>query len=79
MKSRIMARDIYVTMQSGKKAKKTVCEKQVVFWSKKYADKAKAEREEVVKKAHDLVIDPKSIIKLSPMGLLSMLSSLVRS
>lgn len=59
MKSRIMARDIYVTMQSGKKAKKTVCEKQVVFWSKKYADKAKAEREEVVKKAHDLVVDPK--------------------
>ena len=46
-------------MMSGKTAKKTVYEKQVVFWAKKYADKARAEREEVVKKALDLVADPK--------------------
>lgn len=45
-------------MKSGKTTKKTVYEKQVVFWSKKYADKARPEREEVVKKALDLVADP---------------------
>lgn len=59
IKSRRIARDINVTLTNSKKVKKTVYEKQVVFWSKKYADKAKAEREEVVKKALDLVADPK--------------------
>jgi len=59
MKSRVIARDIYVTVQSGRKVKKTVYEKQVVFWGRKYAIKARAEREEVVKKALDLVADPK--------------------
>ncbi|GAI23938.1 unnamed protein product, partial [marine sediment metagenome] len=58
IKSRRIARDINVTMMSGKTAKKTVYEKQVVFWAKKYADKARAERQEVVKKAMELVSDP---------------------
>ena len=58
IKSRRIARDINVTMKSGRTAKKTVYEKQVVFWAKKYADKAMAERQEVVKKAMALVEDP---------------------
>lgn len=58
IKSRRIARDISVTMKSGRTAKKTVYEKQVVFWAKKYADKARAERQEVVKKAMELVSDP---------------------
>ncbi len=45
-------------MTSGRKAKKTVYEKQVVFWANEYADKARAEREEVVNKARDLVAGP---------------------
>lgn len=68
IKSRRIARDINVTMKSGKTAKKTVYEKQVVFWAKKYADKAKAEREEVVKKALDLVADPKKYNKAITYG-----------
>ena len=58
IKSRRIARDINVSMKSGRTAKKTVYEKQVVFWSEKYADKARAERQEVVKKAMELVEDP---------------------
>jgi len=58
LKSRVIARDINVSMVSGKTAKKTVYEKQVVFYSKKYADKAKALRAEVVKKAMGFVDDP---------------------
>ena len=58
IKSRRIARDINVTVKSGRTAKKTVYEKQVVFWAKKYADKAKAERQEVVKKAMELAADP---------------------
>jgi len=68
IKSRMIARDINVTMTSGRTAKKTVYEKQVVFWAKKYADKARAEREEVVKKALDLVADPKKYNKAISYG-----------
>lgn len=58
IKSRRIARDINVTVKSGRTAKKTVYEKQVVFWAKKYADKARAERKELVKKAMELAADP---------------------
>lgn len=68
IKSRRIAREINVTMTSGRTAKKTVYEKQVVFWAKKYADKARAEREEVVKKALALVADPKKYNKAITYG-----------
>jgi len=68
IKSRRIARQINVSMTSGKTAKKTVHEKQVVFWAKKYADKARAEREEVVKKALALVADPKKYNKAITYG-----------
>ena len=68
VKSRVIARDINVTLQSGRIVKKTVYEKQVVFWSRKYATKAKADREEVLKKAYDLVTDPKKYTKTTSYG-----------
>jgi transposase len=68
IKSRRIARDINVTMQSGKTATKTVYEKQVVFWSKKYADKAKAERYEVVLKARALIKDPQKHTRATSYG-----------
>ena len=58
IKSRRVSRDINVSVKSGGKAKRVVYEKQVVFWAKKYADKAAAERSELVKKAMELVADP---------------------
>ena len=58
IKSRIIARDINVSVKSGGIKKKTVYEKQVVFWAKKYADKARNERHELIKKAMELVEDP---------------------
>jgi transposase len=58
IKSRRIARDINVSLKSGKTAKRVVYEKQVVFWAKKYADKAAAERSELAKKAMELVADP---------------------
>ena len=68
VKSRRIARDINVTLPSGKKVKKTVYEKQVVFWGRKYALKAKAEREEVLKKAHDLAANPQKYTKATSYG-----------
>ena len=58
IKSRVTARDIIVTMESGKKEKKTVYEKQVVFYSKKYAEREKAERAKSVLKAMEFVKNP---------------------
>ena len=68
IKSRRIARDINVTMTSGRIAKKTVYKKQIVFWAKKYADRARAQRAEVVKKAHALVADPKKYNKATSYG-----------
>jgi transposase len=59
IKSRIEVREIQVTMKSGSKKSMLIDEKQVVFWSKKYAQKAKAEREEIIKKAYEIIADPK--------------------
>jgi len=58
IKSRVIARDINVSTKSGGKVKRVVYEKQVVFWAKKYADKARAERQKLVEKAMELVRDP---------------------
>jgi len=68
LKSRGIARKINVTMESGKTAAKTVYEKQVVFWSKKYADKAKAERDAVIMKALALIQDPKKFTQATSYG-----------
>lgn len=68
LKSRVTQRDINVTMKSGKTKKKTVYEKQVVFWSKKYFLKARAERNEVLAKAEALINDPKKFTKATSYG-----------
>lgn len=68
IKSRRIARDINVTLKSGKTVKKTVYEKQVVFWGRKYALKTQAEREEVLKKAHDLAANPQKYTKATSYG-----------
>jgi len=68
IKSRRIAREINVTMESGKKANMTVYEKQVVFWSKKYADKARAERASVLSKAKDLVRNPQKYTRATSYG-----------
>jgi transposase len=67
-KSRVIARDINVTLSNGKKVKKTVYKKQVVFWGRKYALKAKTEREEVVKKAQDLAANPQKYTEATSYG-----------
>jgi len=68
IKSRRVAREINVTMESGKTEIKTVYEKQVVFWSKKYADKARAERASVIQKARDLIQNPQKYTRATSYG-----------
>jgi len=67
-KSRLEPRTISVTSASGKKIKKQVDEKQVIIYSEKYAKKAKHDREQVVKKAKDLIKNPSKYDKAKSYG-----------
>jgi hypothetical protein len=57
-KSRLCPREISVTSVSGKKIKRIVHEKQVIFYSEDYAKRAKAERAPALMKAMDLISNP---------------------
>lgn len=67
-KSRLYPRTILVTSNNGKKIKKQVDEKQIVFWSRKYAIRAKAEREATLSKARDLAKHPGKYTKATSYG-----------
>jgi transposase len=67
-KSRLYPRTIQITSTNGKKIKKQVDEKQVVFWSQKYAARAKAERESALAKARDLAKNPGSYTRATSYG-----------
>jgi len=58
-KSRIFAKKIQLKGTNGKRTK-TMCiyQKQMVYYSRKYADKQKKERERVLAKARDLIANP---------------------
>ena len=67
-KSRKSPRTIQVSSVSGKKIKKQVDEKQVVFWSEKYAKRAKTEREAALTKARDLAKNPGNYTRSTSYG-----------
>ena len=65
-KSRIYAKEITVKDRDGnRKLKDTTYQKQVVYWSSKYAAKQKKERDLVIVKAMDLIADPQKYSKAS--------------
>jgi len=68
IKSRIEVREIKVTMKNGTQKSMLIDEKQVVFWSEKYAKKARTEREETIRKALDIIANPKNHNKSSVHG-----------
>lgn len=67
-KSRKCPRTIRVTSATGKKLKKLVDEKQIVFWSAKYAKRARAEREAALSKARDLAANPGNYTRATSYG-----------
>jgi transposase len=68
IKSRLYPREIQVTATNGKKIKKTVHEKQVIFYSPKYAEKAKQDRAAALVKAKDLIKNPAKYNKSTTYG-----------
>lgn len=59
VKSRVEVREIQITMKNGSRKSVLIDEKQVVYWSEKYAKKSRGEREETIKKALDVITNPK--------------------
>jgi len=68
IKSRLCPREIQVTSTKGKKIKKTVHEKQVIFYSSKYALKAQQDRAAALVKARDLIKSPAKYNKSTTYG-----------
>lgn len=68
IKSRLYPREIKVTMDSGRKKKTLVDEKQVVFYSPKYAEKAKRDRAAAVEKARSLIANPAKYTRTTSQG-----------
>lgn len=68
-KSRIYAKTIQLKDQKGKRTKKmTIYQKQMVYYSQKYADKQKKERELVLAKAKDLIANPGKYTRATSVG-----------
>ena len=67
-KSRRYPRTIHVTTSTGKKMDKVADEKQVVFYSEKYAKRAKSERAAALVKAMDLTKNPGSYNRATSYG-----------
>lgn len=55
-------------MKNGSQKSMLIDEKQVVFWNEKYAKKARTEREETIKKALDVIANPKKHSKSTVHG-----------
>ena len=68
VKSRLTPREIHVTTVTGAKKKRTVHEKQVVYYSRKYAQKAKRDREQAIEKAKKLISSPADFTKNTAYG-----------
>lgn len=68
IKSRLYPREITITTKGGGKKKVVAHEKQVVFYSKKYAEKAKADRAGALQKAKDLIENPHKYDRATSQG-----------
>jgi len=68
IKSRIYPREIYVSTLKGKKKKISIDEKHIVFYSPKYAQKAKADREAALSKAQKLISSPSAYARAASYG-----------
>ena len=68
-KSRIYAKTIQLENRQGKRSlKMTIYQKQMAYYSQKYAEKQKRERELVLKKARDLIANPGKYTRATSIG-----------
>ena len=67
-KSRIVAKEIQITKNGKRNVKVHTYQKQMVYYSQKYADKQRYEREKMIEKARDLIEHPTKYTKATSYG-----------
>ena len=67
-KSRVVAKEIQITRNGKRNCKVITYQKQMVYYSQKYADKQRYEREKMVEKAKDLIANPRKYTKATSYG-----------
>lgn len=67
-KSRVVAKTIQIERDGKRKNKVTTYQKQMAYFSQRYADKQKYEREKMVEKAKDLISNPKKYTRATSYG-----------
>ena len=75
-KSRVVPVGIQYSIEPGKKSKVLLDQKQVVFYSEKYAQRAKCKRVEVLQKATDLIANTSKYKKTTAQGAAGYISGL---
>ena len=75
-KSRIYAKTIQIERDGKRTNKYTVYQKQMVYYSKKYADKQKRERDLVIAKAKDLINNPGKYTRATSVGAAGFINNL---
>ena len=67
-KSRIFPKEITIEKDGKRKVKVRTDQKQMVYYSKKYADKQKHDRNQMIERAKDIIRNPKKYDKVSCKG-----------
>ena len=67
-KSRIYAKKVKIKKDNKRKVNYTVYQKQMIYYSKQYADRQKHERENAIKKAKDLIENPAKYTQATSYG-----------
>ena len=67
-KSRVVAKEIQITRNGKRNCKVITYQKQMVYYSQKYADRQRYEREKTVEKAKDLIANPRKYTKATSYG-----------
>jgi len=75
-KSRIIPVEVQYHLEPNKKAKMALDQKQVIFYSEKYAKRAKRKRAEVLQKAADLIANPAKYKRTTAQGAAGYISGL---
>lgn len=75
-KSRIYPKQLTITREGKRNTKVTTDQKQMVYYSKKYADKQKKDRNQMIERAKDLINNPKKYTIMTAKGSIAYINNI---
>lgn len=75
-KSRIYPKEIQIKRDGKRNTKTRVDQKQMVYYSQKYADKQKRERNQMIDRANDIIANPKKYDRITAKGAASYINNI---